>query len=255
MFVDLMGGMRLQREEFTVTSFTCPDDVFCLFLVKDGAFSVHDGTCERIVRATEAFLFIPTHRYERHVLSPLDFFQFFIHRTPNAPFEEDLIRFRDAERIRSTMRMLATLDTRLLQDRLAARCVLLDDLILQYHLERHQTEREQVRDTVVAQFLMHLESVYHKRIVLADEIEKTGISYAQFFRRFQKTTGVSPIEYLIRLRMNKARDLLSATELPVSEIARLCGYENEFYFSNAFKKRTERSPTAYRASLRRPIVR
>jgi AraC-like DNA-binding protein len=74
-----------------------------------------------------------------------------------------------------------------------------------------------------------------------------GVSYTAFRRAFKRQTGVAPAQYQNTIRINRARDLLAATGLTVSEIATQTGFDTVFYFSRAFKKKTGLTPSAYRA--------
>jgi iron complex transport system substrate-binding protein len=58
-----------------------------------------------------------------------------------------------------------------------------------------------------------------------------------------------PSEYLAAIRMKKAESLLSDTALPVREVAAACGFENEYYFSNFFKRHKGHSPSAFRKTV------
>ncbi len=68
------------------------------------------------------------------------------------------------------------------------------------------------------------------------------ISVSSLQRAFAKYFGISPGQYLIGLRMNRALELLNEDALSVKEIAFLCGFADEKYFSRAFKKRYGLSP-------------
>ena len=57
---------------------------------------------------------------------------------------------------------------------------------------------------------------------------------------------MSPQEYLLQVRMSKARELLRQTDLPINVIAREIGYEDPLSFSKIFKKRYNVSPLQYR---------
>lgn len=59
-------------------------------------------------------------------------------------------------------------------------------------------------------------------------------------------TGVSPINYLILIRLQQARQLLMTEEYPIKEIARAVGYEDAYHFSKSFKKQYGVSPSALR---------
>ncbi|MFB9279034.1 helix-turn-helix domain-containing protein [Cohnella cellulosilytica] len=65
-------------------------------------------------------------------------------------------------------------------------------------------------------------------------------------RYFNKQFGVSPLKYLNRRRMQKARELLSSTSLSVKEVAERVGYADTNHFAKAFRRENSCSPTEYR---------
>jgi AraC-like DNA-binding protein/signal transduction histidine kinase len=67
-----------------------------------------------------------------------------------------------------------------------------------------------------------------------------------FTRVFRREIGLSPWEYLTRLRMIRARSLLRSTGQPIQEVARRIGYDDQAYFCRVFRKTTGTSPSAYR---------
>ncbi len=75
-----------------------------------------------------------------------------------------------------------------------------------------------------------------------------GIGYSSFRHRFKQQTGVSPAQFQSSIRINRAKDLLTATDLSVSEIAEACGYKTVFYFSRQFTLKTGLTPSAHRAN-------
>ena len=62
-----------------------------------------------------------------------------------------------------------------------------------------------------------------------------GLSQSSFFALFKSATGRTPLEFFIHARMQRARQLLNGTMLPIKEIAARLGYEDPFYFSRLFK--------------------
>lgn len=62
-----------------------------------------------------------------------------------------------------------------------------------------------------------------------------SLSPSQFSRQFKRQTGVPPYEYLLSLRLSKAKELLKTTELPVHEIACQCGFGGESSFISFLK--------------------
>lgn len=81
-------------------------------------------------------------------------------------------------------------------------------------------------------------------------IRKLPMGYSKFRKLFKSETGLSPHQYHLDLRINKAKELLQTTELNIKEIAYQTGFESEFYFSKLFRKKVEMSPTEYR--IRKP---
>ena len=72
-----------------------------------------------------------------------------------------------------------------------------------------------------------------------------GMSEVYFRRLFEDRFGISPKEYLIRMRIEYAKSLLASGQFPVSEVASLCGYAEPCHFSREFSKRVGLSPNQY----------
>ena len=77
-----------------------------------------------------------------------------------------------------------------------------------------------------------------------------GVSYTTFRRSFKMQTGASPAQFQHSIRINRACDLLSSTDLSVTEIAVQCGFDTVYYFSRAFTKKMGQPPSAYRSRSR-----
>lgn len=89
-----------------------------------------------------------------------------------------------------------------------------------------------------------------ERFELRQIAEELHISPAQLTKRFQASFEQTPTNYLTRLRLEKARSLLTETYLTVDQIAQCCGYENGFYLSRIFTKQLRMPPTEYRSTYR-----
>lgn len=77
------------------------------------------------------------------------------------------------------------------------------------------------------------------------------ISPRQFSRKLQALTGDTPVNYITRIKIGKAKRLLdSRQELSISEISEKCGYEDNSYFSRVFKQYEGLTPTQYRNRVR-----
>ncbi|MGA0332766.1 MAG: helix-turn-helix domain-containing protein [Kiritimatiellia bacterium] len=73
-----------------------------------------------------------------------------------------------------------------------------------------------------------------------------GLSFSQFARRFQRLYKMSPRDFLLFQRVEKARTLLRESQMSVGEIAESLGYRDMGYFSRQFKQKTGLSPLALR---------
>jgi AraC family transcriptional activator FtrA len=80
---------------------------------------------------------------------------------------------------------------------------------------------------------------------------RAAMSERTFLRRFKESTGTSPIAWLERERMNRARELLESADLPLADVATQCGYQSLETFRAAFKRMAGASPAAYRSRFRR----
>jgi len=78
-----------------------------------------------------------------------------------------------------------------------------------------------------------------------------GLSRNYFIRYCREKTGVSPLQFLKRLRMQVAENLLLNTEYKMEVIASQAGFSNQYSFSSAFKKFHKISPKYFREMKRR----
>lgn len=83
-------------------------------------------------------------------------------------------------------------------------------------------------------------------LMLQDVAKAVGMSNSRFSTVFSQQTGQTFTEYLIYLRLNKAREMLKTTNIKSSQIARESGYNDSHYFSYIFKKNVGMTPSEYR---------
>lgn len=77
-----------------------------------------------------------------------------------------------------------------------------------------------------------------------------GVSDGQLRRLFQELYRLSPGQYLHNLRISRAQELLTETDMTVGEVAAACGFSTLYYFSDAFHRATGASPSDYRRANR-----
>ena len=92
---------------------------------------------------------------------------------------------------------------------------------------------------------------YIQDIQLDDLAQMSGFSKSYFIRVFKQATGESPITYISKLRISKAKYLIETTELPVTKIAKLCGFKKQNSFTSQFKRYSEISPKEYRKNSKK----
>lgn len=96
----------------------------------------------------------------------------------------------------------------------------------------------------------YMEIHYAEGISVERVAEYAGVDRTHFTKRFRKAYGLTPMQFLQRLRMDEARLLLAQTGYKIAEIAQSVGYPDLFTFSKAFKKLVGISPNAYRELAR-----
>ncbi len=77
---------------------------------------------------------------------------------------------------------------------------------------------------------------FERKINLSELAELCGWNEKYFCRVFRQLTGMTAIEYINNLRINKAEVLISTTDKPLTEISEICGYSDVTYFSRKFKE-------------------
>lgn len=92
-----------------------------------------------------------------------------------------------------------------------------------------------------------MESHYQERITIQDAASYCDYSPSHFMKYFKRAMGMSFIEYLNGFRLEKACQLLLASDSTVLEISQEAGFDNLSYFNRCFKKKFAQTPSAYRS--------
>lgn len=95
---------------------------------------------------------------------------------------------------------------------------------------------------------------YHAPISLDRAAREACLSPFHFQRQFTRTFGESPHDFRTRLRMDRARQLLAADELPVTDVCLEVGYNSLGTFSSRFASLTGQSPSEFRREARRFVA-
>lgn len=84
------------------------------------------------------------------------------------------------------------------------------------------------------------------RLLIADVARQCALSRSHFSRAFKRATGLSPQEWSLSLRIDRAKQLLGNGSLPMSQISQECGFSDQSHFCRAFNKRVGMTPKGWR---------
>jgi len=166
-----------------------------------------------------------------------------------SPFDEELEG--------AVLRFLRSLDT------VADRCVLAPMRLREVTYRLMQLEQlprllEAVaveRDAdPVRRAMRYIEEHLAEPLTVADMARHVALSPSALTARFVEATGMGPYQYAKRMRLDRARALLVADELTVSQIAREVGYSSLSYFINEFKRQFAVTPGAYAKAQRHAVA-
>lgn len=99
----------------------------------------------------------------------------------------------------------------------------------------------------IANAAAYIEGHYMDDSCMDGVLGQLHYSRRHFIRLFTAAYGMPPIKYLLGVRMRRAAALLRETNLPVTEVAMRCGFNDANYFSRAFKKSFGKSPNSFRS--------
>jgi len=115
----------------------------------------------------------------------------------------------------------------------------------EFLLELDQQKRHDDAEILTAQ--QWLEDNYAANFLLEDVAANVGLSLRSFMRRFKNSTGETPINYLQRVRVQVAMQLLGKGSLSIDEISYRVGYEDVSFFCRLFKRQTQLTPGEFKA--------
>ncbi|GMK47887.1 AraC family transcriptional regulator [Paenibacillus glycanilyticus] len=115
-------------------------------------------------------------------------------------------------------------------------------------LSRPIPEASEEKDWLKA-CLQYMQTHYAEGISVTDLAEWSGMHRSHLSSRFKQSFGMSPREYLIKLRMERAVEMLQSRTLSITDISLSLGYTDLYTFSRAFCTYTGMSPSNYRSKL------
>jgi AraC-like DNA-binding protein len=98
----------------------------------------------------------------------------------------------------------------------------------------------------VARAIQYIETSYQQPLTIEDIADAANLSKYYLIKRFRDTLNMTPIQYVTKVRLEQAINLLRYTDLPIKEIAEKVGYANDNYFNKVFRKVIGIAPGEFR---------
>lgn len=111
------------------------------------------------------------------------------------------------------------------------------------------SEKNRLSDNDIRRVEDYIHQYFSESISISFLADLSGMSNTSFLRKFKANTGMSPIHYLIKVRLNKAKKLIGDANLNMTEIALQCGFSSSSHLSSCFKKYYKITPTEYKVLL------
>ncbi|HEY1788978.1 MAG TPA: AraC family transcriptional regulator [Verrucomicrobiae bacterium] len=121
-----------------------------------------------------------------------------------------------------------------------------------YSAQQAQSSVDTQNANVIERAITRIQDEFDRNLDMKVLAQELSVSYSWFRHTFTAHTGLSPHQYLLELRLVRARSLLAETELPVKEIALQTGFEDELYFSRLFRQKLNLTPSQWRSRSRQP---
>jgi AraC-like DNA-binding protein len=97
---------------------------------------------------------------------------------------------------------------------------------------------------------LRIREALESNLTIQQVAQELGISYSNFRKLFKEYTGVAPSMYQQELRLQRAKEMLSTTNMSIKEIAYRLNFESPDYFSSKFKIKTGIKPSDFRSETR-----
>lgn len=118
---------------------------------------------------------------------------------------------------------------------------------MMYALQRtNELSKSTERMDMMNRAKKHIRESLESNLTIQQVAEQLGMSYSNFRKQFKEHTGISPATYQQDLKLQRAKELLSTTDMSIKEIAYRLNFDSPDYFSAKFKAKTGRKPSEMR---------
>ena len=126
-------------------------------------------------------------------------------------------------------------------------CFYLQQIFTEIHRNQLESSADKYRNVEDMEAAVHFfNEFFTKDISIEHYARDQHMSVSWFIRSFKQYMGITPMQYITSIRINKAKELLKNTDYSIQEVGSLSGYDNPLYFSRIFHKQTGCSPSQYR---------
>ncbi|MEO5889586.1 MAG: AraC family transcriptional regulator [Ferruginibacter sp.] len=122
-----------------------------------------------------------------------------------------------------------------------------------FYSEKNNSFRDKAIISQIDKARMMMRENTEKNVNPASIAASLNLSYSWFRRVFKEYTGFSPAQYQMEIKIQKSKELLTSTVMPIKEIAFSLDFESVSYFVTFFKSKTGTSPTDYRKKVKGKI--
>ena len=220
-----------------------------VLLITEGAFSCRFGEQTFQIEKDEIAFFPQNLHFEREVTSPISFHQFGFVAADDLPLPlpragKLTLPHTHARALGETLDAANALPPAVAKE--ATLCTLCQMLWEHAIHEQRESNASGRQDRDVAYVIRYMTAHLAEPIRVEALAEELHISRIGLLGKFKRQMDCTLSDFLIGLRMQRAKYLLLESDTRINEIAASCGYHNAYYFSNAFKKQVGCSPLAYR---------
>lgn len=119
---------------------------------------------------------------------------------------------------------------------------------LVYSISKNQVFEAKDTQKIQEACVVMRENIYNK-VKPEDIAQSLNMSYSSFRKLFKQYTSLAPHQYMLQLKLEKTKELLGSTDLPIQDIAIELGFESADYFSFFFRSKTGINPLSYRKEI------
>ena len=121
--------------------------------------------------------------------------------------------------------------------------------ILFSYFMKHAKQKSVVKDSRIAELLNYIQQHISDVITIDDLADKACLTKSHLIRSFSRTMGITPLQYILRKKIQHAQSLLLSTDMTVNRISEATGFNDVSYFIRLFKKNIGFTPQEYREKL------